>query len=71
MLISAIMAKSTKEKRLKRYRSKPTQKIRERIARAVTQRLFLVEVSEPSECPIYGGQKITLTGKARKIGNST
>mmetsp|Transcript_20437 Transcript_20437/g.46190 ORF Transcript_20437/g.46190 Transcript_20437/m.46190 type:complete len:274 (+) Transcript_20437:145-966(+) len=55
------MAKSTKEKRLKRYRSNPTQKIRERIERAVTQRLFLVEASEPSECPFYGGPKIVLT----------
>ena len=61
------MAKSTKEKRLKRYRSNPTQKIRERIARAITQRLFLVEAPEPSECQFYGGPKSTLTGKANTI----
>ncbi|KAL7539717.1 hypothetical protein ACHAXR_009524 [Thalassiosira sp. AJA248-18] len=54
-------AKVAKEKRLKRYRSSPTIKIRERIQRAVRQRLFLVETSAPSICHHHGGPSITLT----------
>mmetsp|Transcript_4516 Transcript_4516/g.8068 ORF Transcript_4516/g.8068 Transcript_4516/m.8068 type:complete len:285 (-) Transcript_4516:189-1043(-) len=54
------MAKAPKEKRLKRFRSSPTIKISERLARAVQQRLFLVSVSSPSTCPRHGGPSIKL-----------
>ena len=48
------------EKRLKRFRSKPTIAIGSRIERAIQQRLFLVEVSSSTTCPHHGGPSITL-----------
>eukprot|EP00985_Skeletonema_marinoi_P032190 scaffold39073_cov186-Skeletonema_marinoi.AAC.4 len=47
-----------KEKRLKRFRSYPTNKIQERIDRALHQRLFLIESSAPLTCPHHGGPSI-------------
>jgi len=55
------MVKTEKEKRLKRFRSKPTNKIAERIDRAIQQRLFLIETSSPTTCSEHGGPKITLS----------
>jgi len=46
------------EKRLKRFRSKPTNPIRDRIKRAITQRLYLVQTSQPTICPENGGPSI-------------
>mmetsp|Transcript_47624 Transcript_47624/g.101201 ORF Transcript_47624/g.101201 Transcript_47624/m.101201 type:complete len:278 (-) Transcript_47624:88-921(-) len=54
------MVKTPKEKRLKRYRSSPTVKISERLARAVQQRLFLVSVSAIADCPRHGGPSVKL-----------
>lgn len=48
------------EKRLKRFRSKPTIAIVSRIERAIQQRLFLVEASNPTTCPQHGGPSVTL-----------
>ncbi|KAL7525205.1 hypothetical protein ACHAWF_001254 [Thalassiosira exigua] len=53
--------KAQPEKRLKRFRSKPTIAISERIERAVAQRLYLVDASSPSTCPYRGGPSLTLT----------
>ena len=53
--------KQAKEKRLKRFRSNATIKIRERIERAISQRLFLVKTSETTTCPTNGGPLITFT----------
>ena len=53
--------KEAKEKRLKRFRSNATIKIRERIERAISQRLFLVKTSETTTCPTNGGPLITFT----------
>lgn len=55
------MPKTPKEKRLKRFRSNPTIKIRERIDRAVRQRLFLVDISAPATCPNHGGPSLKFT----------
>ena len=51
----AAKKKAPQEKRLKRFRSYPTNKIQERIDRALQQRLFLIESSTPSTCPQHGG----------------
>ena len=51
--------KPAKEKRLKRFRSKPTIAISQRIQRALTQRLYLIKTSEPSIA--YGGPSIAFT----------
>ena len=53
--------KAKEEKRLKRFRSYATTKIQERIDRALSQRLFLIETSAPSTCPQHGGPSITFS----------
>lgn len=50
---------SPKEKRLRRYRSQPTNGIRQRIQRALTQRLYLVKTSDIMTCERHGGSCIT------------
>ncbi len=53
---SASKAGGGAEKRLKRHRSRPTQKILQRIERALSQRLFLVHTSEIHDNhPQHGG----------------
>lgn len=54
-------AKGKAEKRLKRFRSKPTIGITSRIERAIHQRLFLVQTSPPTTCRDHGGPSMTLT----------
>eukprot|EP00565_Helicotheca_tamesis_P005544 CAMPEP_0185741280 /NCGR_PEP_ID=MMETSP1171-20130828/38874_1 /TAXON_ID=374046 /ORGANISM="Helicotheca tamensis, Strain CCMP826" /LENGTH=293 /DNA_ID=CAMNT_0028413239 /DNA_START=14 /DNA_END=892 /DNA_ORIENTATION=- len=61
----AAMKKETKkkpkpEKRLKRFRSNATIKIQERIERAASQKMFLVQTSPVTACPSYGGASVTL-----------
>ena len=53
--------KEKPEKRLKRFRSQPTTKIRERIDRALHQRLFLIESSAPSTCSQHSGPSVTFS----------
>ena len=57
----ATKSATSKEKRLKRFRSYPTTKIQERIDRALHQRLFLVEASAPTTCRQHGGPSITFS----------
>lgn len=51
-----VVAAAAAEKRLRRYRSRPTRKIQDRIDRAASQRLYLVHTEDgPPQHPEHGG----------------